>query len=421
MDLTKNKPRIFYGWYIVTASAFIMIFTGGVTHLGFTTVFEPIAEEFGWSYAQISLAASLRGFESGLLAPLIGFLVDRWGPRKLIFGGGILLCLGFLLLSQINSLIMFYASFVIIAIGMSTCMGTVMLTAVASWFRRKYGLASGIVASGFGLGGIMVPIMTMLIYALEWRMALVTIGFSTLAVVLPLSLVMRHKPEQYGYQPDGGLTNTAIFDNTQISSASPEISFTAKQALKHRAFWHIAIAGACQAFIIGAVVTHIMPYLSSIGANRSVSSFIALMIPLTSIGGRLSGGWLCDRVGRKPIFIASFTLMTIGLLVFAFVTENSLWLLIPFVITFSFGWGFAVTTRISLLREHFGIGSFGKIFGLMTGIVMLGNMSGAPLAGWIYDTWQNYQGAWLLFCAVTITAIILTFTLPRKSSALTLG
>ena len=76
----KNR-KVFYGWYIVGASVLITLYTGGIVHFGFTAVFEPIADEFGWSYAQISLAASLRGFEVGLLAPLVGLLVDRWGPR----------------------------------------------------------------------------------------------------------------------------------------------------------------------------------------------------------------------------------------------------------------------------------------------------------------------------------------------------
>ncbi len=87
MDSNQKRSKVFYGWYIVGACVFIALYTGGIVHFGFTAVFEPIAEEFGWSYAQVSLAFSLRGFEMGLLAPVTGLLVDRWGPRKLIFGG----------------------------------------------------------------------------------------------------------------------------------------------------------------------------------------------------------------------------------------------------------------------------------------------------------------------------------------------
>ncbi len=100
MHLNQRPPKVFYGWWIVGACVFILLYTSGVIHFGFTAVVEPIAEEFGWSYAQISLASSLRGLEMGLLAPLVGFLVDRWGPRRLVFGGSILVGLGLLVLSR---------------------------------------------------------------------------------------------------------------------------------------------------------------------------------------------------------------------------------------------------------------------------------------------------------------------------------
>ena len=103
MDSDPERPRIFYGWYIAAASLVNLLYTGGVANFGFTAVFEPIANEFRWSYAQISLASSLRGLEMGLLAPVVGFLVDKWGPKKMVFGGSIFLCLGFLLLSRVES------------------------------------------------------------------------------------------------------------------------------------------------------------------------------------------------------------------------------------------------------------------------------------------------------------------------------
>ncbi|MFC2051296.1 MFS transporter [Chloroflexota bacterium] len=107
MNPDLQRFKVYYGWYIVGACAFILLYTHGVVSYGFTAIFEPIAEEIGWSYARISLAASLRGLEVGLFAPLMGFLVDRWGSRRLVFGGSILICLGLLLhLPGTNQLLM---------------------------------------------------------------------------------------------------------------------------------------------------------------------------------------------------------------------------------------------------------------------------------------------------------------------------
>ncbi|MFC1914294.1 MFS transporter [Chloroflexota bacterium] len=412
MDTEQRSPKLFYGWYIVIACALITFYTSGVVIFGFTAAIDPIAEEFGWSYALISLAFSLRGFEMGLLAPLMGILVDRFGPRRLIFGGSILTCLGFLFLSRVSSLAMFYGALVVIAAGRSTCSPTVIQTAVVNWFRRKVGMAAGIVASGMGLGGLMVPVVTGLIDSLQWRTAMLIAGLGMLATVLPLSFVVRHKPEQYGYQPDGDVTSTTEIREFQIPTAGVEFNVLIKRVLSSRAFWHIAISSMCHSFVIGAVVIHIMPYLSSLGVARSVSSMVALVLPVASIFGRLSGGWLNDRLGSREIFAASFALMTAGMLFFGYVTPERMWLLAPFIITLGLGWGSSVTTRITLVREHYGRGSFGRILGFTSGMMMLGTIIGAPLAGWVFDTWGSYQGAWLSYSAVTLAGVILVLTIP---------
>ncbi|MBN2074822.1 MAG: MFS transporter [Dehalococcoidales bacterium] len=411
MDSDPKRPRIFYGWYIVAASLVNLLYTGGVAHFGFTAVFEPIADEFKWSYAQISLASSLRGLEMGLLAPVVGFLVDKWGPKKMIFGGSIFLCLGFLLLSRVESLLVFYLAFVLIAFGMSFSGGTVIMTAVANWFQKKAGLAMGIVVSGFGLGGLLIPVVTLLVDNFEWRTAMVIIGFGTLVIILPLAFIMRHRPEDYGYYPDGEIS---AVDQTGVDKAE-DISvtgMTTRQALRSRVFWQLSLASCCHSFLLGAVVTHMMPYLSSLGVERSTGSFIAMILPVASIVGRLNGGWLGDRYGRKKVFTTSFFLMTIGVFIYGCLDYDRLWLLVPFILALSLGWGGSVTTRLTLLREYFGRRSFGTIMGFMSGVMMIGHISGAPLAGWIYDTWGTYRGAWLAYGAVTLLGAFLVFTLP---------
>ena len=137
MNQYIRTPRIFYGWWIVGASFLIALYLAGAIGYGFTAIFEPIVSEFGWSYAQVSFASSLRGMEAGLMAPVIGILVDRHGPRRLIFIGSLLLASGIFMLSQTASLLTYYGAFALIAIGMSACTITVLMTAVMNWFRKK--------------------------------------------------------------------------------------------------------------------------------------------------------------------------------------------------------------------------------------------------------------------------------------------
>ena len=161
-----------------------------------------------------------------------------------------------------------------------------------------------------------------------------------------------------------------------------------------------------------------MPYLSSVDIARSLSSVIASILPVASILGRLGSSWLIDRMGSRLVFSTGFALITTGSFIFAFVDADIKWLLVPFVITLSLGWGLSVTTRIALLRDHFGRTSFGTILGSTSGIMMLGNMAGAPLAGWVYDTWGSYQGAWLSYAAIALVGLVLVFTIPSVKSAI---
>jgi MFS family permease len=412
--MNSKIPKIFYGWWIVTACVITGLYMAGAVAYGFTAVFEPIADDLGWSYTQISLAASLRGMEMGLLAPLIGVLADRWGPRRLIAGGVLFTAIGFFLLSQVTSLVMFYGAFIIVAIGMSTTTMTVLMTAVSNWFRRKIGIASGIAVSGFGLGGLFVPLMVWLIHSYGWRMTLIILAIGMFIMILPLSLVFRHKPEQYGYLPDGQVGDQTTFsDSMDFSQADKnvEANFTTKQALKSTIFWRMAMVFTVHAMLVNTIIIHVMPYLSSIGILRDQSSLVATAIPLTSIIGRLGLGMLGDKIAKKLVAAGSLVMMSLGLFFFGYAAIAGIWLMVPFIILFGIGYGGLNVMRPSLVREHFGRSNFGKIFGTVIGINMLGSVAGPPLAGWVYDNYGSYQGIWFIFCVLAILSIIFVLTI----------
>ncbi|MFC2022033.1 MFS transporter [Chloroflexota bacterium] len=418
--LSDRKPsRIFYGWWVVGACLVISLYSSGATVHSFTALFEPIANEFGWSYAQVSFAASLRGAEMGLFAPLLGLLVDRWGPRRLMFGGVILGGIGLVLLSRITSLSMFYLSFILISVSTSTCSGTVVMTAVSNWFRRKLLRALGIMAIGVALGGLLVPLVSMLIDVFGWRTAMVSLGLGMWIIGLPLSLIVRHKPEQYGYMLDGELSSSVVVDKSLASTTNTEVDIGVKQALTSRTFWHIALALMYVPLSLMAVITHVMPYLSSIGIARSVSSLLASAMPLASIGGRLGVGWLGDKFEKRRVAAVSLALIALGLLCFGYVPTAGMWLLVPFTILVGIGWGSSVPLRVALVQECFGRVRLGTILGFIFGVTALGQMVGPPLAGWTFDRWGSYQGIWLAFAGLGIAATITMLTTPKIDNATT--
>jgi MFS family permease len=411
-DSKRPRSSLFYGWYIVGACFLISFYCSGVVNLSFTALIEPVVDEFYWSYALVSLAASIRGLESGLLAPLVGFLFDRWGPRKLIFAGATIMGLGLLLLSRTSSLAMFYGSFILISTAISVSIGVVPMTVVGNWFRKRVSLATGIVVSGVAAGGVLVPLVTWVIDAYEWRMAMVIFGLGAWAIIFPLALVVRHRPEQHGYLPDGESSQTIDVDEVQTAGQYHELDISVKQALKSRVFWHISLGLVCHFMVAVAVLTHVMPYLSSIGIPRATSSLVAMAMPLMTIAGRLGAGWFGDKFDKRWVTAIGMALLALSMLVYSYVDVVGTWLLMLVVVLFGVGYGAQVPMSVALVREYFGRARLGTILGLATGIAYVGGMIGPPLAGWIYDAYGSYQGAWFIMAGLSIAGMVGFITAP---------
>jgi sugar phosphate permease len=404
--------KIFFGWWIVLACFLIAFYRGGACLFGFTAFFEPIAEEFGWSYTQVSIAFSLRGFEMGILAPIVGFLVDRFGPRKLAFSGTLIVGFALILLGRTNSLFTFYSAFIFLALGSAGCASTVFMTTVAHWFRRNVGKAMGIVACGFGAGGILIPLVVWLIDVYQWRSALLILGFGMWALGIPLSFVIRHRPEQYGYSPDG-----VIPPGPSSSHEGPNIEedVTVKEALRSRNFWTIGVAETIRMMITMAVITHVMPYLSSIGMSRPSSAFLATSIPLLSIIGRFGFGWLSDIFDKKCVLATVYGLFGMGTLAFSYIYVK--WMIFPFLVLFPPAFGGAVSLRGATVREYFGRTSFGRLIGIILGMSAIGGIIGPAAAGWTFDNLGGYHPIWLSFAGTTFIplVLILRLQLPRQN------
>jgi OFA family oxalate/formate antiporter-like MFS transporter len=402
--------KIFYGWWIVLACSFIGLYVGGIVFFGFTAFFEPIREEFGWNYTQISLAASLRGLEAGIFAPLVGFLADRFGPRSLMLWGTITVGFGLILLSLTKSLAIFYAAFLIIGFGAGGCTAVVSMTAIANWFRRKVGLALGVQGSGINAGGLMVLLIVGLIDLYQWRATLIILGLGVWALGIPLSLVVRNRPEHYGYHPDGEASIPQV-EGHEMQDTGVEI--TLSQALKMRSFLYLNITEFIRFMALVAVFTHVMPYLASVGMPRPTAGLVAGAIPLIGIIGRFGLGWLGDAFDKRLMLAMTTAFISLGLL--AFSSVHAEWAIVPFLLLLPIGYGGSLVVRGSIVREYFGRDSYGKMIGVIIGSAAFGGIIGPTLAGWMYDTMGNYQPIWLLFCGLNGLATVLTLRLKRPS------
>jgi MFS family permease len=411
-----RRNRIYYGWWIVAAAVLVGLYSGGVVVYGFTAIFAPLIAEFGWSHATVSFAASLRGAESGVLEPIAGRFVDRWGPRRLVFTGGLFMAGGLLLLSNTNSLVMFYCAYVLLAVGFSACGTTVLVSGVGNWFRARLGLATGIALCGFGLGGFVLPGMVALIDHYGWRAAFEILSIGALVVVLPLSFVFRHRPEQYGYSVDGtsSVSGTSSEVSQSLESVAGEPDISVRQALRTRSFWLLTIAFTFHTGAVLTVTTHVMPYLDSIGIGRMNAGLMATGIPVLSILGRLGLGYLGDRASRTRVTVLAMVGMSLGIVSFILVPSVGIPALLAFLALFGVGYGGVTALRPAVTREFYGKAHFGAIFGAVVGVNAIGGIFGPPAAGWVFDTFADYHMAWIPLAILMAVAALLVL-LARQS------
>lgn len=401
--------KIFYGWWVVFACFFIGLYVGFVAVFGFTAFFLPIREEFGWSYTEISLAASLRALETGVLTPFAGYVADRFGPKKMLMAGTIAAGTGLCLVSLTFSLATFYASILLVGLGAACCLPTVTTTAVANWFHKKVGKALGLMASGMGASGLMVPLIVRLIDAYGWRFALVLLGLGMWFIGIPMSLVVRDRPEPYGYLPDGGLLEGQARIPRLRNGRGEGLPF--RQALRKRGFLFLNMAEILRMMAVMAVAIHAMPYLNSLNISRPTASLVAGAIPLFSIAGRLGFGWLGDLYDKRYVMATSYFMLSMGLITLCFVQMT--WGVFFFLILFPPGFGGGMVLRSAILRDFFGRESFGKLMGITMGAASVGEIIGPALAGWTFDRLGNYHPIWLTFCGGIGLAIVLISKIKR--------
>ena len=412
--LPWGLSKVFYGWWIVIACLLMSIYIGATTHYGFTAFFDPLVKEFNWSYTQVSFAMSLRGIEMSILSPIVGFLVDRYGSRRLCLWGIFSIGLGFLLLSLTQTIWMFYAGIALIAFGGGGCTGVVMNTVVSNWFQKRIGLALGIMSAGVGACGLLIPVVVWLIDAYGWRTAVVVIGIGTWLTCVPLSLVIRDRPGKDDLSPDGATASTAFRVNS-LENLTRGAAMSFSEALRHRAFLFIVLSEVIRATSLNAVLNHIMPYLNVLQIPRSTAGLIAGGLSVFSIPGRFCFGWLADHFEKRRVAAVACGLMTIGMFLLCFANQG--WGMILFLLLYPVGYGGANTLRSVMIQSYFGQASFGRLIGLVVGIASIGGIIGPTFAGYLFDTTGSYIFTWVLLGIATSATVVLMLNLgPSKQT-----
>lgn len=394
------RPGLYEGWIVVIA-AFLY---------GFGAIFTNVREEFGWSAAATSLAFSVRSEVGGVASPLVGYWIDRFGPRRTLSTGIVLMVIGVLMITVMAEIWHFYAAMLVIAIGTTAAGGQVGQSAISTWFRRRRARAMSYMTVGAGLGGTMVVAFSFLVDELGWRTALRIIALIILVVGLAASSFVRARPRDH-HQPMDGIALAAGEVARHVDWGIPPMI-----AIRTRAFAFFSIAIVLAQLGSAGFIVHQIPYMEiSIGLSKTTAGATVMVFTLVSIVGRLGFGYLADRIDKRYCLAAALTLMGAGELLL--VLADTPWQAIGAVALIAPGFGGIVPVRPAMLADYFGTKHFGQINGWGRLMFTTGGAVGAWLVGFMFDVTEGYSLAWFI-AGIVVLAGVPAILLAKPPTAL---
>jgi sugar phosphate permease len=407
----RDSKRFYYGWYMVGAGASLQFLLAGLMTQSFGAYVAVLQAERGWSKTALSGAAALQQMEAAILGPLLGWLIDRFGPQGIIRFGIVVFGCGLLLLSQTDSLLAFYGAFLVIAIGASCCGLFPINVALIHWFERWRARALSSMSIGLALGGISVPAIAWSLSTYGWRITAFASGVIAIAVGLPIAMIIKRRPEDHGYTIDGlPPRREAASDASQ--SADPRRDFTAGEALRTSAFWLLSLGHGFALFVVHAVSVHSITHMKQgLGYTLEQASFVYTLLTLSQIGGVCIGWLIGDRYEKRLIAACCMLMHMAGLLLLTYALNAAM--VLAFAVLHGAAWGLRGPFMQALRADYFGRSAIGMILGLSLMIVVVGQVGGPMIAGVFADLTGSYR------VGFTILALLaglgsLFFVLARK-------
>jgi MFS family permease len=346
------------------------------------------------------------------MSPLIGKLMDRYGPRAVMELGVLLMGSGLLLAPLTTQPWHLYLTIGVLVGAGSVCLGySGQSLFLPNWFIRRRGLAIGIAFAGVGIGSVtLLPWVQHMIEQTGWRTACTAMGIIVLVVLAPINLLLRKRPEDMGLLPDGDAVPTATSAKPVSNVVDPvwaNTDWTLSLAVRTARFWWICIGYFCGLYIWYAVQVHQTKFLLDIGFSSSVGVWALGVVSLLGIPGQIYLGHLSDRIGREWVWAIScfgFAICFAALIALKFVP--SLWLVYLMVLTQGV-LGYGLTSVMGpVVLEIFQSKHYGSIFGTIMLAALAGGAAGPWATGVLYDFSGDYTVAFAAGIVISLLSAI---------------
>lgn len=396
-----RRLPFFYGWIIITVT-FVTMAIGVNARTAFSLLFPPILGEFGWDRGVTAGAFSFGFVVSAVASPLIGRLMDRFGPRSVMELGVALMACGLLLAPLTREPWHLYLTIGVLVGAGSICLGyTGQSLFLPNWFHRSRGLAIGLAFAGVGVGSVtLLPWVQVMIDHSGWRAACTAMGLLLLIVLAPINLLLRKRPEDIGLLPDGEAAPSPSAPKPVSNVVDPawaNTDWTLPRALATARFWWLAVGYFGGLYIWYAVQVHQTKYLLDIGFSPAVAVWSLGAVSLLGIPGQIFLGHVSDRIGRESVWAigcAGFAICFAALM--ALPEFHSLALIYLMVFTQG-ALGYGLTSVMGpIVVEIFQGKHYGSIFGTIQVAALCGGAAGPWVTGLLHDVTGNYTAAFLI-------------------------
>ncbi len=387
LQLQSRWKGLFHGWKIAVAGVVFNILISGLIQQSFGSYFATLADEKGWSKTALSGAYAMMPVEAAFLGPILGWAIDRFGARALMRAGVFVFGLGFMLLSQIDSLPYLYLTLLLIALGSSLCGHFPMNVLIIHWFEKRRARALSIVMIGQALGGLLVPTVAFTMHAVGWRWTAFLSGVAIYCIGFPLLRFIIGRPADIGQKVDG---DEPIELTAGMKAAIPAREFSAREAIRTRAFWLVSLGHGFALLTVTAVnvhaITHIKEQMGYSVARASL--FITVMLG-AQIGGVALGWAIGDRYEKRYTAAVCMIAHMIALLLLAYAVNPAM--LIVFALLHGAAWGLRGPMMQAIRADYFGRKEIGMIMGISALVTVLGQIGGSMIAGGLADLTGNYR------------------------------
>jgi MFS family permease len=398
----QHRQTFFHGWWVVAASAVGVFWGPPVTVYSFSVFLKPLMQEFHAGRAAVSLGYTLHLIAGAVCAPLVGWLVDRYGSRRVILSATAMFG-SILLLNKVLSANLWQFYVFLVALGLLiNGVGPIPYGNVIShWFDRRRGLALGLTMLGIGLGAVIMPSLSQqLIARFGWRTAYAVLGGAVLLIALPvLAAFLREKPQDLGLLPDGARPKSS-----RARQKAAAQGLTAHQAWHTATFWIMV----CAFFLVSASVqgclVHTVAMLGDRGIRAQTAALGSSLVGVAVLLGRVGAGYLLDSLFAPHLAAAFFGGAALGI--------GLLWLgatPVAFAGAFLVGLGLGAEVDLIafLVSRYFGLRAFGRVYSSAFAAFALAGAFGPLIMGASFDRTGSYRGALVTFLAATLVAAVL--------------